>query len=130
MSSDKPTFEEEFEIDLTDDAILAPVDQRNEQRQDTSSSLLGAVAYRDKHVSVRIHDLSLTGAGIRLESRLPLNEECMLTLQLTVCGSDYELEMKCRVRHCDAENNKTYLAGLQFIDMSPGTRETLALLIR
>jgi hypothetical protein len=130
MSSPKQPFEEEFEIDLTDDAAPAAPDQRKELRQETSSSLRGTVEYRDKALAVRIIDLSLQGAGINADSRLPLNEECVLTLHMTVCGADYELKMKSRVRHCDAENNKTYSAGLQFIDMSPGTRDTLALLIR
>jgi hypothetical protein len=132
MSSDKPTIadDEEFEIELTEGADLGVNDQRKTDRQETSSSLAGTVECRDKKIAVRINDLSLTGVGINLESRLPLNEECTLTIQLSVCGSEYELTMKCRVRHCDAENNKTYHAGLQFIDMTQGTRDTLALLIR
>ena len=132
MSSAKPPFadDDEFEIELTDDADLGTIDQRKADRQETASSLLGSVEYRDKKVAVRINDLSPTGVGISMESRLPLNEECMLTLHMSVCGSDYELKMKCRVRHCDAENNKTYQAGLQFIDMAQATRDTLTLLIR
>lgn len=132
MSSAKPPIasDEEFEFELGDDTDLGLTDQRKAERQDTSSSLAGSVEYRDKKLTVRVNDLSPTGAGISMESRLPLNEECMLTLHMSVCGSDYELKMKCRVRHCDAENNKTYQAGLQFIDMAQSTRETLLLLIR
>lgn len=132
MSSAKPPIanDEEFEFELGDDTELGLTDQRQAERQDTSSSLLGSIEYRDKKLAVRVNDLSPTGVGINTESRLPLNEECMLTLHLSVCGSDYELKMKCRVRHCDAENNKTYVAGLQFIDMTQSTRDTLMLLIR
>jgi c-di-GMP-binding flagellar brake protein YcgR len=121
----------EFEIDLTGENELKPADQRNMERQQTSSApMTGSVEYRDKKVSVRIDDLSIGGVGISMDSRLPLNEECKLTIQLSVCGSDYELAMKCRVRHCDKVNNKTYEAGLQFIDMAQSTRDTLKLLIR
>jgi hypothetical protein len=132
MSSAKQPFSDadEFEIDLTGENEVAIGEQREADRQETSSSLFGTVECRGKTVPVRIGDLSLAGAGISMESRLPLNEECTLTIQLSVCGSDYELTMKCRVRHCDAENNKSFQAGLQFIDMTPGTRDTLALLIR
>jgi c-di-GMP-binding flagellar brake protein YcgR len=129
MSSPTP-FEEEFEIDLTDDDAPGAPDQRKEPRQEASSSLRGTLEYRDKMLAVRVTDLSLQGAGVNARSRLPLGAECVLTLHMTVCGADYELKMKSRVRHCDAENNKTYSAGLQFIDMSPDTRDTLALLIR
>ena len=124
------SFDGEFEIDLTGENELLPSEQRGEERQETSSSLAGSVEFRDKKIAVRIDDLSVGGVGVSMDSRLPLNEECKLTIQLSVCGSDYELEMKCRVRHCDAVNNKTYEAGLQFIDMTQGTRDTLLLLIR
>jgi c-di-GMP-binding flagellar brake protein YcgR len=126
--SDSP--DAEFDVDLTGEIQMKPSEQRGAERQEASSSLSGSVEYRDKKVSVRIDDLSIKGVGVSMDSRLPLNEECKLTIQLSVCGSDYELQMKCRVRHCDAVNNKTYEAGLQFIDMTPGTRDTLLLLIR
>ena len=122
--------EAEFDVDLTGEIEMKPADQRGAERHEASSSLLGSVEYRDKKIAVRIDDLSVKGVGLSMDSRLPLNEECKLTIQLSVCGSDYELQMKCRVRHCDAVNNKTYEAGLQFIDMTPGTRDTLLLLIR
>ena len=124
------SFDGEFEVDLTGETELKPSDQRSMERASTSSSLHGSVEFRDKKVVVRIDDLSVGGAGVSGDTRLPLNEECRLTIQLSVCGSDYELTMKCRVRHSDKVNNKTYEAGLQFIDMTPGTRDTLLLLIR
>ena len=65
-----------------------------------------------------------------MDSRLPQHEECKFTIQLSVCGSDYELTMKCRVRHCDTISSRTYEAGLQFIDMPQSTRDTLLLLVR
>ena len=124
-------FDNEFEIDLTGEIEAKPAsDQRQTPRQTASSSLQGMVECRDRKIAVRIDDLSVAGAGISMDSRLPENEECKLTIQLTVCGSDYELTMKSRVRHCDKVNNKTYEAGLQFIDMTPGTRDTLLLLVR
>ena len=124
------SFDGEFEVDLTGETELKPSDQRSMERASTSSSLHGSIEFRDKKVAVRIDDLSVGGAGVSGDTRLPLNEECRLTIQLSVCGSDYELAMKCRVRHSDKVNNKTYEAGLQFIDMTPGTRDTLLLLIR
>ena len=132
MSAGKQSesFDGEFEVDLTGETELKQSDQRSMERASTSSSLHGSVEFRDKKVAVRIDDLSVGGAGVSGDTRLPLNEECRLTIQLSVCGSDYELTMKCRVRHSDKVNNKTYEAGLQFIDMTPGTRDTLLLLIR
>lgn len=133
MSAGKQSesYDGEFEIDLTGETEVKPSDQRNMERAQTSSSSLhGSVEFRDKKVAVRIDDLSVGGAGISGDTRLPLNEECKLTIQLSVCGSDYELTMKCRVRHSDKVNNKTYEAGLQFIDMPQSTRDTLLLLIR
>lgn len=132
MSAAKPqeSNDAEIEIDLTGEVAMDADEQRRAERQSTANSLQGTVAYRDKTVAVRIDDLSVKGVGVSMEQRLPLNEECTLTIALSVCGSDYELTMKSRVRHCDAINNKTYHAGLQFIDMSQGTRDTLLLLIR
>ena len=127
------SFDGEFEIDLTGETEMKPSDQRNMDRAKTSSSsssLHGSIEFRDKKVAVRIDDLSVGGAGVSGDTRLPLNEECKMTIQLSVCGSDYELTMKCRVRHSDKVNNKTYEAGLQFIDMPQSTRDTLLLLIR
>ena len=121
---------DEFELDLTvDKAPAAAAEQRQAERQE-ASSLVGTIEYRDRKVTVRIDDLSVGGVGVSLDSRLPLNEECKLTIQLSVCGSDYELTMKSRVRHCDALNSRTYHAGLQFIDMDQATRDTLTLLVR
>mgnify|MGYP001110229099 CR=1 FL=1 len=121
-------FEVEVEIDLTGETLLQTEEQRRAVRHETASSLIGTVEFRDKRLPVRINDLSLSGAGVTLDSRLPFNQECKLTIQLSVCGSDYELAIQCRVRHCDAVNSKTYHAGLQFIDMPQSTRDTLSLL--
>jgi hypothetical protein len=126
------SFESEIELDLTGEIDMNPTDQRSSDRQQTStksSSLNGTVECRNNTITVRIDDLSIKGVGVTMNSRLPLNEECKLSIQLAVCGSEYELTMKCRVRHCDAINSKTYHSGLQFIDMTQGTRDTLLLLI-
>ncbi|HEY8540559.1 MAG TPA: PilZ domain-containing protein [Steroidobacteraceae bacterium] len=130
MSSPNSTdpFEVEVEIDLTGEAAVETPEQRRSSRHETASSLIGTVEFRDKRLSVRITDLSLSGAGITLDSRLPFNQECKLTIRLSVCGSDYELTMQCRVRYCDAVNSTTYHAGLQFVDMPQSTRDTLSLL--
>ena len=129
-STNESNAVDEFELDLTGEIDMEAKDKRGADRLATSSSLAGIVECRNQQHSVRIDDLSLKGVGVTLESRLPLNEECRLTIQLAVCGMDYELSMKCRIRHCDAINNKTCHAGLMFIEMTPGTRETLELLIR
>jgi c-di-GMP-binding flagellar brake protein YcgR len=129
MSAAKQPDSHEFEIDLTGEAELIS-DQREAERQETAASLIGTVEFRTEVIPVRIDDLSIGGVGVSMDTRLPEHQECKLTIQLSVCGSDYELSMKCRVRHCDPVNNKTYEAGLQFIDMTPGTRDTLLLLIR
>jgi PilZ domain len=121
--------DEEFEMDLTSETELE-ADQRSSGRQQTSSSLVGTIEFRSETIAVRIDDLSVGGVGVSMPTNLPLRAECKLTIQLAVCGSDYELTMKCRVSHCDALNSKTYEAGLQFIDMDPGTRDTLLLLVR
>lgn len=119
----------EFELDLTGESKLLS-EQRDAERQQTAASLIGTVEFRTEVIPVRIDDLSMGGVGVSMDTRLPEHQECKLTIQLSVCGSDYELTMKCRVRHCDAVNSKTYEAGLQFIDMTQGTRDTLLLLIR
>jgi hypothetical protein len=119
----------EFELDLTGE-VEQLSDKRQSERQQTAASLIGTVEFRTEVIPVRIDDLSMTGVGISMDTRIPEHQECKLTIQLSVCGSDYELSMKCRVRHCDAVNSKTYEAGLQFIDMTSGTRDTLLLLIR
>jgi c-di-GMP-binding flagellar brake protein YcgR len=121
--------DEEFEMDLTGEKELEP-EQRSSERQQTSSSLVGTIEFRTETIAVRIDDLSIGGVGVSMPTNLPLRAECKLTIQLSVCGSDYELTMKCRVSHCDAVNSKTYEAGLQFIEMTPGTRDTLLLLVR
>jgi c-di-GMP-binding flagellar brake protein YcgR len=121
--------DQEFEMDLTSETELEP-DQRSHERREASSSLAGTIEFRDETFTVRIDDLSIGGAGVSMPTNLPLRTECKLTIQLSVCGSDYELAMKCRVSHCDAVNSKTYEAGLQFIEMTPGTRDTLLLLVR
>lgn len=120
---------DEFELDLTGEIDTGSIDKRATDRQQASSSLTGTVECRDQRHTVRIDDLSIQGVGVTLENRLPLTEECRLTIQLAVCGMDYELTMKCRVRHCDAINSRSHHAGLQFIDMTQGTRDTLLLLI-
>ena len=128
-STNKSEDFDEFELDLTGEIEAPPTDQRAMGRQQASSSLVGTVDCRNRLHTVRIDDLSIKGVGVTLENRLPLNEECQLTIQLAVCGMDYELTMKCRIRHCDALNSRSYHAGLQFIDMTQGTRDTLVLLI-
>jgi c-di-GMP-binding flagellar brake protein YcgR len=127
-SQPDPTHEE-FEMDLTSESELEP-EKRSSERQQTSSSLAGTIEFRTETFAVRIDDLSVGGAGVSMPTNLPLRSECKLTIQLSVCGSDYELSMKCRVTHCDAINSKSYEAGLQFIEMAQGTRDTLLLLVR
>jgi hypothetical protein len=127
MNAAAPDAVIEEEIDLELDRGDA---QRTGGRQQTSSSLLGTVEYRSNKVSVRIDDLSIGGVGVTVQQRLPIGEDCRLVIHFSVCGSDYELEMKSRIRHCDALNSKTFHAGLQFVDMSQSTRDTLTLLIK
>ena len=114
----------DIELDRVDEG------QRASTRQQPSSSLLGTVEYRNNKVAVRIDDLSIGGVGVMTQARLPIGEDCRLVIQLSVCGSDYELEMKSRVRHCEPLTSKTFHAGLQFIEMSQATRDTLTLLIK
>ena len=70
------------------------------------------------------------GVGVTTTTRLPIGDDCRLLIQLSVCGSDYELEIKSRIRHCEPLNSKSFHGGLQFVDMSESTRETLKLLIK
>jgi hypothetical protein len=120
-----PATDDEFEIDL--DGVKAKDNLRASARQQTS--LVGTVDFGKGKMPVRIDDLSTEGVGVNTSMRLPEGHDLKLTIQLSVCGSDYELEIKSRVRYSNAIPGNSYESGLRFIEMSPQTRDTLILLV-
>jgi hypothetical protein len=115
----------EFEIDL--DGVKDKDNMRASSRQETS--LKGVVDFGKGKMPVRIDDLSVEGAGVTTATRLPEGQDLKLTIQLSVCGSDYELEIKSRVRYSNSIPGGSYESGLRFFEMSPQTRDTLTLLV-
>jgi hypothetical protein len=120
-----PAGDDEFEIDL--DGVKSKDNQRASTRQETS--LVGTVDFGKGKMPVRIDDLSTEGVGVTTSTRLPEGHDLKLAIKLSVCGSDYELEIKSRVRYSNAIPGNSYESGLRFIDMSQQTRDTLTLLV-
>lgn len=130
MTVAKPNGPDVVVADIDLEMGVDPVDQRADSRDEPASSLVGTLTYRNQTLAVRISDLSMGGVGVTTSTGLAIGEDCQLVIQLSVCGSDYELQIRSRVSHCEPLNSRTYHAGLQFIDMSQSTRDTLKLLVR
>lgn len=130
MNASNPHGPDEVVTEIELELEREPAERRMVARDEPSSSLTGTLEYRGSKTPVRIDDLSLGGVGVTAQTALRIGEECQLVIQLSVCGSDYELQIRSRIRHCEPLTSRAYHAGLQFIDMSQSTRDTLKLLIR
>jgi len=130
MTVAKPNGPDVVVADIDLELGAEPMEKRADSREEPASSLVGTLTYRNQTLPVRISDLSMGGVGVTTDTGLATGEDCELVIQLSVCGSDYELQIRSRICHCEPLNSRSWHAGLQFIDMSQSTRDTLKLLVR
>lgn len=130
MTGIKPNGLDEIVADIDLQLETEAVEKRADPREEPSSSLVGTLTYRNQTLPVRISDLSMGGVSVTTDTGLPIGEDCELVIQLSVCGSDYELQIRSRICHSEPLTSRSYHAGLQFIDMNQSTRDTLKLLVR
>jgi c-di-GMP-binding flagellar brake protein YcgR len=80
-------------------------------------------------VDVRSVDLSGSGIGVTSITELTPGQQCNVSIDMSVCGSDFKLEMKGRVCYSRKSPAGGYRSGLQFVQMTQETRAALGNLL-
>lgn len=70
-------------------------------------------------------DLSHTGVGLFSPRLLQTDQDCKLTIGLSVCGEDLELRFLARVCYCIEQAKGRYRAGMRFIGIEAGVAKLL-----
>lgn len=112
--------EEEIEIEFD------PAKENRRTAARTSITLMGTVKMSTgKVINVRSVDVSSTGIGLLSVLKLEPGEECTAYIDLSVCGTEFQVEVTGRVVYCRALPLGGYRAGLQFIQMTGEARSVL-----
>jgi c-di-GMP-binding flagellar brake protein YcgR len=74
-------------------------------------------------------DLSAGGVCVALPFALSNGDECGVRIDLSACGSDTHLELRCRVCYCVQIGDK-FRIGLQFIEMTTYAASFLRAVLR
>lgn len=125
MSSAAPMAEYAFDEDEIEiDIDVAQSNRRVAKR--VSLTLAGRVELADGAiVDVRSVDLSSTGIGVTSMAELAQGQQCKVSIDMSVCGADFKLEMNGRVCYCRKSSAGGYRSGLQFVQMTKETRIAL-----
>jgi len=74
-------------------------------------------------------DLSTTGVGLYSPRMLQADQDCRLTIVLSVCGDDLELRLLGRVCYCNEQTKERFRVGMRFIGMETGAAKLLQQLL-
>ncbi len=124
MSNAAPMAEYAFDEDEVE--IDVDVAQSNRRRATRISlALAGKVEIEGTVVEVRSVDLSDSGIGVTSMAELRPGQQCKVSIDMSVCGSDFKLEMNGRVCYCRKSSMDGFRSGLQFVQMTQETRTAL-----
>lgn len=70
-------------------------------------------------------DVSHTGVGLFSPRLLQTDQDCKLTIGLSVCGEDLELRFRARVCYCIEQAKGRYRTGMRFIGIEAGVAKLL-----
>lgn len=74
-------------------------------------------------------DLSRTGVGLYSPRQLQTDQDCRLTIELSVCGENLELRLLGRVCYCSEQAKSRFRTGMRFVGMEVGTAKLLSQLL-
>lgn len=74
-------------------------------------------------------DLSKTGVGLFSPRQLQSDQDCRLTIELSVCGETLELKLLGRVCYCTEQTKSRYRTGMRFVGMESGAAKLLGQLL-
>jgi len=74
-------------------------------------------------------DLSHTGIGLYSPQLLLTDQDCKLTIDLSVCGEELVLRLLGRVCYCTEQSKGRYRAGMRFIGIESGAAKLLSQLL-
>lgn len=75
-------------------------------------------------------DISQTGIGLLSPRMLQADDECNLTIDLSVCGMDMQLRLAGRVCYCYPHGEGKFRAGMRFVSMDANSAQLLSQLLR
>ncbi len=70
-------------------------------------------------------DLSHTGVGLFSPRLLQTDQDCKLTIALSVCGEDLELKFLARVCYCLEQAQGQYRTGMRFVGVEADAAKLL-----
>jgi hypothetical protein len=74
-------------------------------------------------------DLSKMGVGLYSPRQLQTDQDCRLTIELSVCGENLELRLLGRVCYCSEQAKGRFRTGMRFVGMEAGTAKLLSQLL-
>ena len=74
-------------------------------------------------------DLSKTGVALYAPRQLQADQDCRLTIELSVCGEELELRLLGRVCYCTEQATGRFRTGMRFVGMESGTAKLLSQLL-
>jgi hypothetical protein len=105
---------EEMELDFSSD------ERRIEKR--TVLNMPATVLFGDgRSLTAQSVDISRSGMGLFSQHVLPVGEECTVQVDLSACGTDFELKIVGKVCYCRTHASGQFRAGLQFVRMPAET---------
>lgn len=103
---------------------IAPEERRGSARRVVT--LLARVELPDHTVlNGQTVDLSHTGVGLFSPRLLQADQDCRLTIGLSVCGENLELKFLARVCYCIEQAKGRYRTGMRFIGIEAGVAKLL-----
>jgi len=120
---------EEVEIDLSsDESDASDASDASDERRIAKRAVLNVpatVQFSDgRSLAAQSVDISRSGIGLFSQQVLPVGEECTVHVDMSACGTEFELKIVGKVCYCHTHASGQFRAGLQFVRMPA---ETVAL---
>jgi c-di-GMP-binding flagellar brake protein YcgR len=70
-------------------------------------------------------DISKTGVGLYAPRQLQTDQDCQLTIELSVFGEDLALKLRGRICYCTEQAQGRFRTGMRFVGIEPGDAKLL-----
>jgi len=125
---------EEVELDFSsDESAVSDASDASDERRIAKRTVLNVpatVKFGDgRSLTAQSVDISRSGIGLFSQQVLPVGEECTVHVDLSVCGTEFELKIVGKVCYCHTHASGQFRAGLQFVRMPAETAALMKSLI-
>ena len=75
-------------------------------------------------------DVSETGMSVVIPFELRPGQECTISLDLSACGVDSEIQIVGRACYCVKSGPENFRTGMQFVQLTPETKAFITAMLR